>query len=200
MGHLRDLVSTYPNWITLFRIACVPVIPFCISSRLYTAAFISFLFLAWTDWFDGYLARKYNQSTPIGRVLDPLADKLLVWVTLWTFSYETIVFWMVFILFAIDILLMAFGAYAFEMFRVGRVRSEAVGANRFGKLKFFLQILFVVSLFLIDVNLADVISRRIYVFFPFITLLFAIFCAVGSLAKHVHSFRRARRPILMRVA
>ncbi len=72
---------TIPNIVTMFRVILIPV--FVIVYFLdweyakYTGAFIFWL-AAITDWFDGYLARKLEQSTPFGAFLDPVADKLIV--------------------------------------------------------------------------------------------------------------------------
>ena len=74
-----------PNSLTFFRIfSVIPIIfllyvdsRICslIAGLLFSAAFI-------TDFFDGYIARKYNQITNIGKFIDPLADKLLVLASL----------------------------------------------------------------------------------------------------------------------
>lgn len=70
-----------PNMLTLFRVALIPVfiIFFYIPVEWgYFAAAFFFVLAAITDWFDGYLARKLNQSTPFGAFLDPVADKVMV--------------------------------------------------------------------------------------------------------------------------
>src|SRR5690606_41939527 len=74
-----------PNLLTLLRVALIPVfifffyLPFAWS---YWAASAVFALAAVTDWFDGYLARRWEQSTPFGAFLDPVADKLMVAVAL----------------------------------------------------------------------------------------------------------------------
>lgn len=74
-----------PNILTSVRIILIPCIvvvyylPYQWS--LYVAAAV-FAIAAVTDWFDGYLARKLNQSTAFGAFLDPVADKLMVAVAL----------------------------------------------------------------------------------------------------------------------
>lgn len=72
---------TLPNTLTLFRVAIVPV--FAAVFFLETAmgqwiAFALFTAAALTDFFDGYLARRTDQTSDFGRFLDPVADKLLV--------------------------------------------------------------------------------------------------------------------------
>ncbi len=75
------IMTNIPNLLTFFRILLIPV--FVILFYLpyqwsYMAAAIVFILAAATDWFDGYLARKLNQSTAFGAFLDPVADKIMV--------------------------------------------------------------------------------------------------------------------------
>lgn len=70
-----------PNGLTVARIIVTPAIaalPFVNDSTARFTAFLLFLAAAITDWFDGYLARTRQQETDLGRILDPLADKLLL--------------------------------------------------------------------------------------------------------------------------
>ena len=74
-----------PTILTVLRVLLIPIIillfylPFQWS---YLAASAVFAIAAVTDWLDGYLARKLQQSTPFGAFLDPVADKLMVAVAL----------------------------------------------------------------------------------------------------------------------
>lgn len=72
----------WPNFLTYARIVAVPAIVFCMEWPGYPAfrwtALILFFLAAVTDYFDGYLARAWSQQTTMGRMLDPIADKLLV--------------------------------------------------------------------------------------------------------------------------
>lgn len=74
-----------PTFLTWVRVAGVLVFAVLIawpSSDQRVAALIVFLLAAATDWLDGYLARTWNQTTAFGRMLDSIADKLLVGTTL----------------------------------------------------------------------------------------------------------------------
>lgn len=90
------LIFSLPNVLTYARILAVPLIVFCffIEGRLassdparWVALFI-FVIASVTDFLDGYLARKWQQISNIGRMLDPIADKLLVSVVLLLLAAE----------------------------------------------------------------------------------------------------------------
>ncbi|NVK44608.1 MAG: CDP-diacylglycerol--glycerol-3-phosphate 3-phosphatidyltransferase [Oceanospirillaceae bacterium] len=74
-----------PNLLTLARIILIPVfvlLYYLPQAWSPIAAAMVFGLAALTDWFDGYLARRLNQSSPFGAFLDPVADKLMVAVAL----------------------------------------------------------------------------------------------------------------------
>lgn len=73
------------NFFTYLRVLLIPVFMLVYYSGLPWAHLIAaaiFIFASITDWLDGYLARRLNQCTPFGAFLDPVADKILVTVTL----------------------------------------------------------------------------------------------------------------------
>ncbi|HET6834876.1 MAG TPA: CDP-alcohol phosphatidyltransferase family protein [Acidimicrobiales bacterium] len=76
-GTSRD-VLTLPNLITLARLACLPVFLWLLFGRENRAAAAALLaVLGITDWVDGYLARRLGQVSELGKILDPVADRLL---------------------------------------------------------------------------------------------------------------------------
>jgi CDP-diacylglycerol--glycerol-3-phosphate 3-phosphatidyltransferase len=86
-----------PNLLTVLRVALIPVfillfyLPFSWS---YWAASGVFAIAAATDWLDGYLARRWEQGTPFGAFLDPVADKLMVAVALVLLAAEHSNLWL----------------------------------------------------------------------------------------------------------
>jgi CDP-diacylglycerol--glycerol-3-phosphate 3-phosphatidyltransferase len=67
-----------PNQLTFMRLI-LSIILFCfIAAGYYLTSMWLFIVAAGTDWLDGYYARKYNEVTTLGRILDPFADKVIV--------------------------------------------------------------------------------------------------------------------------
>src|SRR3970282_2614985 len=79
--HFASPVWTLPNLLSLFRIAIIPVLVYLLTfTDPISGLLAAFLFLvaALTDFFDGYLARRYRTVSNLGKILDPLADKLII--------------------------------------------------------------------------------------------------------------------------
>jgi cardiolipin synthase (CMP-forming) len=96
----RAVPTSLPNILTYGRIAAVPVLTavlfFGTSDTARWVAFGIFVAACITDWLDGYLARIWEQQSNLGRMLDPIADKLLVGATLLMLVYSgTISGWMI---------------------------------------------------------------------------------------------------------
>lgn len=88
-----------PNILSIARIILTPLFIILLFADFKMAkvfALLVFAIAAITDAYDGYLARKYNQITPEGKFLDPLADKILVLSAFISFAFINIIdFWMV---------------------------------------------------------------------------------------------------------
>lgn len=88
---------TVPTWLTLLRIVLIPVLvlvfylPFKWTN--FTAAFV-FILAAVTDWLDGWIARRYHLYSAFGAFLDPVADKLMVAVSLFLIVQDNPTMWM----------------------------------------------------------------------------------------------------------
>lgn len=124
-----------PNLITFSRLLGIPFLLYGLYNPTPQARWVCltiFLVAALTDWLDGYLARKLNQITDLGKFLDPLVDKLLVLAPLLVLvELETIPAWGVFVILAREL--------AIAGWRVNQTTIS--GANIWGKLKTVSQII-----------------------------------------------------------
>jgi cardiolipin synthase len=76
-----DRILTIPNIISVIRLCCLPLFLYLLFGRDNRAAAASLLaVLGTTDFIDGYIARHFNQISDLGKVLDPVADRLLFFV------------------------------------------------------------------------------------------------------------------------
>jgi CDP-diacylglycerol--glycerol-3-phosphate 3-phosphatidyltransferase len=149
----RDTLWTLPNTLTIARIAITPVIaslPFINGYWPKLACFVIFVVAAVTDVIDGRLARQNNQITDLGKFLDPIADKLLLFATLgpiWWISRErqamydipvwgSIPLWVCLLLIGREIAMTVFRAWA-------QTRGVIIAAENAGKMKAVLQNVFI---------------------------------------------------------
>ena len=72
------MMTNFINFITITRILLAPIIFIFLIFGNYLVCIILFFLAGLTDYFDGYLARKYNAESQIGEILDPIADKILI--------------------------------------------------------------------------------------------------------------------------
>ena len=138
-----------PNYITLTRIACIPVLIWVLTTSWFSSTngdrelIASFIFIAAsiTDAIDGYLARKREQVTTMGMLLDPVADKLLIaaaFVTLVQFNPRIVPAWMAVIIIGREFLVSGLRSIAAS-------EGFTIQASDLGKAKMLVQIVSVVA-------------------------------------------------------
>lgn len=103
---ISSRVLTVPNAISLVRLLLVPVFAVLIVTHQDAAALVVLAVSGVTDWLDGVLARRLGQVSRLGQMLDPLADRLFIFVTLLGLAWREIVpLWLVAAVVARDLLL-----------------------------------------------------------------------------------------------
>lgn len=124
---------TIPNLLTLLRLLLI--VPFCffVTGGLQwdIMAFLTFVVAAFTDWFDGYYARRFKQLSDAGKLLDPLADKLLVTTAFVAFAADPVIklpVWTVVVVIGREFLITGFRALLVE-------HKTVLAADTLGKVK-----------------------------------------------------------------
>lgn len=129
-----------PTWITLSRLLGLPFLFYLLQHPMPAQRWLAvgiFLVCAATDWVDGYLARKWNQVTELGKFLDPLVDKLLVLSPLLILiGLEQVPAWGVFLILARELTI---AGWRVNPALTGK--GSISGANFWGKLKTVSQII-----------------------------------------------------------
>lgn len=91
----HDRVATIPNLLTVVRFMGVPLfIWLVLAQKEYGAGVIVLAVMAGTDWIDGYIARRFDQASKLGRVLDPIADRLALLAVAFTLVIAGVVHWL----------------------------------------------------------------------------------------------------------
>ena len=183
------------NIITIARILLIPVFLVLLLSGIPEpygdiAAAVVFILAAATDKLDGYVARRNAQITTLGQFLDPLADKLLIAAALMALvSQGRVAAWLAIVIIGREI--------AVTVLRIiGISQGVSIPADRYGKLKMVLQIVYVVYVL---VPTAD-IARLIHVSTDVATIIqwiLAVVVVVVTLASGVRYFFNARGIIRM---
>ena len=135
-----------PNQLTILRIILTPVFLFLFLSGeplLVQISCVVFIIAAITDWYDGWLARKFNYITDWGKFMDPLADKILTSTAFIAFVIVGVLpLWMVLLIIVRDLIVTLIRVYA-------DYRKVSFTTTRTAQLKTFLQMFFLYYLLLI---------------------------------------------------
>lgn len=167
-----------PNYITYIRFILVPIIYFFLIENKLDIALLIFILAACTDFIDGAMARTRNQITDLGKVIDPVADKLLVFVVLLYLGTNYLIVKIFLIVIVIELLAIIFSAVF--SFAIGR----PVGANIFGKIKMILQSVSVSS-FLLGLLIKNQTIVVISEYVLIISLIFAIISGIGLVKRKI---------------
>lgn len=102
----QDRVWTVPNAISMARLALVPLFAWLIAAGHDLAALGVLALAGFSDWLDGVIARRFDQGSRLGAMLDPAADRLYILVTLVMLAWREVVpWWLVVVLVGRDVLL-----------------------------------------------------------------------------------------------
>lgn len=160
-----------PNAVTWFRFATIPFVAYLFATEQYNAGLILFLISAFSDAVDGSMARTRNQITEWGKTFDPLADKLLIGVSVFILVSEALGIYLAATIIIIEIFLFV-GAYYRK-----RIYGVSIEAELSGKVKMVLQSLGVGALLVsVIFNIPAMLTVSAYLFY--LAIVFAIISLV----------------------
>ncbi len=179
---------TKANIITLLRILLVPIFIVILLTEMDNKeiiAFVVFLFASVSDAIDGYIARKFDQVTDLGKFLDPIADKLLISAALVALvSLGEIETWAASVIILREIFMTAFRFYFY-------LKEASFSASRIAKNKTLFQIISI-SIFIIYKKLpySDYLYK-IGTFILYIAVFLTVYSAVEYIIKYTNSLKKS---------
>ena len=186
---------TIPNQLTILRIILTPIFIYFIIQSSFEARLIGtiiFSLAAATDWYDGYIARKFNIVTRWGQFMDPLADKILVSSAFLVFAYLGYVYWwMVLVIVIRDFLITFLRMYALQ-------KGKSIVTSNLAKWKTFIQMIAVFTLLIyLNFPAADIYhldyyppgySNWVTLLYLFVTIITAITAVQYLIENRSHLF------------
>lgn len=179
------IVLNLPNLITISRLLLVPVFIWILWQQRYGVALAIFLAAGLSDAIDGYLARRLNQVTRFGAMLDPIADKIAIFAALVVLTaLERIPLWLAFAMIGRDLIILS-GAAFYRML----AGSLEMSPTTLGKLHAFFAYLMVC---LVLGNAATIVEASAWLAWLFDILLIS---AVISSAQYIWVWGNKARQI-----
>ena len=166
-------MSIFINLITLSRIVFGAII-FVLLTRteMYWYAFILFFLASITDYFDGYLARKYNFVSQLGEILDPIADKILIVFLLFAIAVNLTSYYIGFI--SAIIITREIWVGALRDFNARQNKSSATKVTFLAKIKTTIQLI-TISTYLLGLALNNMLVVLVGDILLFMSLLVTIY-------------------------
>jgi cardiolipin synthase len=131
---VSDRVLTVPNALSVARILILPMVFLDLVGGRYGRALVVLLLVAASDWFDGYLARRFDQRTRVGAILDPIGDRaVFVVVGVAMVMGDLLPLWALVALLAREVIVLVFGSLLLvvgrgipETSRLGKVATSGL--------------------------------------------------------------------------
>ena len=174
-----------PNFLSFSRIILAPIFVILILVDTFYFKIISILIFfigSLSDFLDGYLARRFNYVTEIGKFIDPVADKILILSAFFVLNYfysDHIELWMITVIVLRDVIITLF-RYVFIKYK-----KKSMKTSHYGKLKTLLQIIVIhIILFFHTIDSNLIYSYNIFSFNFINTLM--IICVLVTVVTGIH--------------
>ena len=171
LSFLKSAAFNLPNRITLSRLLLAIVFFVFLSHRYFNVALAIFFVAVITDWLDGYLARKWELSTDLGRIVDPFVDKVIICGAFIIFIHiakDVIAPWMVITIVAREFLVSSIRGFS-------ESKGVKFASNMWGKTKMFIQSWTICSMILYYAYFENIVWMNYLVYvFMWITIIVTI--------------------------
>lgn len=169
-----------PNKLTIGRVIAVPFFIAAYMLGYHIAAFVIFVLASLTDMLDGKIARKHNLVTNFGKIMDPLADKILVYSAFCLLIPDYVPGWMLIIILAREFTVAG-------MRTVAASEGIVIAAGMSGKIKTVLQMIAVPMLLLLPAVTWDIYEYASYAFL-YASLVMTIYSGIEYVVKNKNVF------------
>ncbi len=172
-----------PNMLSFSRIVISPIFAYFLIKNIFIfniIALIIFFIGSLTDILDGYIARKYNIGTEMGKYIDPLSDKVLVATAFCILSYfypTQVPLWMILVIFLRDIFIMFYRSFLIK-------KNFSLKTSNFAKFKTFYQVVIIHLLLILHVFNSEII---IFNNFAYILVLLSLFLSMITAVHYIIS-------------
>ena len=173
------MLKHVPNTLTIIRFLLIPFIVACIFNGNFIAAFIIFTISGITDIADGFIARKFNLVSNFGKLMDPLADKLLVCSALIALvDLGKLAGWIVIVIIAREFIISGFRLVASD-------NGVVIAASYWGKFKTTFQMIMIILLVLdLPFKYMNIINMAVV----YIALALTVISLIDYIAKNYKVF------------
>ena len=166
-------MAIFINLLTISRMALGAFIFILLTrTEMYWIAFVLFFIASITDYFDGYLARKYNHVSQIGEILDPIADKILIVFLLFAISVNLTSYYIAFA--SALIITREIWVGALRDFSARQNKSDATKVTFLAKIKTTIQ-LFTISTYLLGLGMNNMLVLLIADILLLLSLIITIY-------------------------
>lgn len=170
-------VITIPNLLSFIRLALIPIILYVyLGLQNYILAAVLIILSSITDIVDGFIARKLNQVTEVGKLLDPMADKMTQGIMIFCLAFRYKLMILIILLFvAREIVMIIYGI------RFSNKNDEFMSSKWYGKVN---------TIIVEGTVLVLIIFTKINYLFAAVLMILSIVSIVASTLLYVHQYRK----------
>jgi len=182
-------IMTIPNYLSFFRILVTPPIIYFLFKGMHTDVFILFALAVISDGVDGYIARKYNLTSELGKFLDPFSDKFLLLLTFNTLTMlGRIPMWFFLIVFGKELILMACWMSCRYIIRETRIVPDKYGKVASGLLMILIICIIIENLNFAPLRIFNYLIPALLLITPFLIVI-SLFSYVSFGVKTINSYQ-----------